>query len=55
MLSFASIHVPEVQFDELLKNLVFFQEKLQKIQFEKNQVFSFKMLHQNAQQTFFSW
>ena len=48
---FATIQIPEVQLDEFSKNMAFFQEMLQKSQFEEEkQEFPFKMVHQYAQE-----
>ena len=49
--SLATIQFPEVQLDDISKNMSFFQEMLQKSQFEEEkQVFSFKMVYQYAQE-----
>ena len=46
-LSLATIQFPEVQLDEFSTNMAFFQEMLQKSQFEEEkQLVSFKMVYQ---------
>ena len=53
-LSLATIQFPEVQLDEFSKNVAFFQEMLQKNQFEEEkQKFLFKKVYEYAEEAFF--